>query len=171
MDCFCRIRLVLLSFAEFFAPIAFLCMVSARSEPSCALSAIFFAADSMSFVISSMLLAVAAVSSIEAESWVVVEDTSSISLFRRVIFSIIPLTLSVVWHVSFITSLISPPMLVRIFSKIFSNLPKSSLRFKDELSSLAEKSPSDMLCSAFITSFNGFVILRIVIMRYKMIKS
>ena len=31
MDFFCRIRLVLLSFAEFFAPIAFLCMVSARA--------------------------------------------------------------------------------------------------------------------------------------------
>ena len=171
IDCFCATRLLLLSPAEFFASAAFLCITSARPAPSCARSAMFLAAYSISFVISSILLAVAAVSSMEAESWVVVVDTSSTSWFRRAISFVIPLTLSVVWPVSFFTSLINPPMPVLIFSKIFSSLPKSSLRFKAVPSIFAVKSPSDMLWSTPPTSFNGLVIFIIVAKRYTTIRA
>ena len=101
---FCWTRLFLLSPAEPLAPTAFLWMTSARPAPSCARSAIFLAAYSISLVISLMFPAVAAVTSMDAESCVVVEETSSTLVLRFTIFSEMPLTLSVVSVVSSLTS-------------------------------------------------------------------
>ena len=150
-------------FRRFSTVVSFVCAArlwisSASVAPSCARTAISFAAPSICWVMLLICSADAAVSSVLAASCSVVADTSSISPFRFDILVSIDSTTASIFAASVFTWESNPHTDSRIVSSVPASCPKSSFRFIIFVCILRAKLPPAITSISATTFFNDFVI-------------